>query len=179
MESTAFFEENSPGEAGETPITVEYLAGTVSGRFSTTPAGVILHGSRSGSQNTTRQEYEGTKRYAASGIDYGWSATIGDDVYCIHMGFDRWGWNARGASQRYLAVEFAQATVDRPISDAQVRAFAHFFLEARKFWPQLPAYFPTHAELAEGVMDGKTDVFPRGDPRTEELRARIHRALGF
>lgn len=148
--------------------------------FTAIPQGVILHGSRSGSGNDTAAEYRGTANYAASGIELGWNATIGDDIYAIHMPCDRWGWNARAASQRYLAVEFAQATADRPISDAQVNAFCHWFeKEARRVWPGLALVFPTHAELPEGQGDGKTDVFPRGDQRADELRARIVARLGF
>lgn len=147
------------------------------------PQGVILHGSRSGSAtNTTAQEYLGTARYAVNepgGL--GWNATVGDDQIAVHMGYDQWGWNARGCSPVYLAVEFAQAVEARSISDAQVRAACWFFQQARARWPNLPANFPTHAELdgtpAYGQRDGKTDVFSRGSPRADELRARIYARL--
>jgi hypothetical protein len=108
---------------------------------------------------------------------YGWNATIGDDEISIHMGANQWGWNARGCSDDYLAVEFAQPTVSHQISDAQVRAFCWFVRACRQTWPSLTQYFPTHAELdgtaPYGIYDGKTDVFPRGDSRTAALRARI------
>lgn len=152
----------------------------MAGQFTATPQGVILHGSRSGSQNDTLAEYRGTARYAGSGIELGWHATIGDDLVSIHMDAKAWGWNARGASQRYLAVEFAQATADRPVSDAQVRAFCWWLDNmAKAAWPSLPFTFPTHAELPEGKADGKTDVFPVGDARADELRSRIMARLGF
>lgn len=155
------------------------LAGTSAGAFAATPRGVILHGSRSGAPNTTHQEFVGTARYATvepNGL--GWNATVGSDEIAIHMAYNRWGWNARAASSHYLAVEFAQAHVSDPIDDGQVRAFCWFFAGARKTWLGLPATFPTHAELDGtpeygGYLDGKTDVFPKGDPRTTNLRKRI------
>jgi len=153
------------------------------GAFATQPQGVILHSSRSGSGNDTAAEYRGTVAYAetgAGGQDLGWNATIGDDIYAVHFPCDRWGWNARAASQHYLAVEFAQATADLAISDAQVNAFCHWLQkQALARWPGLPLVFPTHAELPEGVADGKSDVFPKEDPRADELRARIMARLGF
>lgn len=158
----------------------EFRQGVVAGKFASAPTSVILHGSRSGSGNNTEQEYQGTSNYAMNepgGL--GWNATIGDGKYCMHMNMDQWGWNARGASQKYLGVEFAQATADLPISDAQVEAFCAFFAEAKKTWPNLGTDFPTHAELPEGIADGKSDVFPIHDPRADELRARIMARLGF
>lgn len=151
----------------------------MAGVFANTPAGVILHGSRSGTGNNTAQEYTGTARYAGSGIELGWHLTIGDDIYAEHMTPKQWGWNARAASQKYLGVEFAQATVALPISDAQVRAFCWWFKNvARVTWPNLPTTFPMHSELPEGIADGKTDVFPKGDSRGDELRTRIMARLG-
>lgn len=124
----------------------------------------------------------GTANYAASGIELGWNATVGDDEVALHMGFNEWGWNARASSDDYLGVEFAQPTVDRPISDGQVRAFVWFYQQARFRWSSLANNFPTHADLDGtagygGYHDGKTDVFPRGDPRTDELVARINKRL--
>jgi hypothetical protein len=107
----------------------------------------------------------------------GWSATIGEDRVALHMGFNEWGWNAREHSSIYLGCEFAQPTVIAAISDGQVRAFAWFVREAKKTWPGLPMFFPTHAELPAGIRDGKSDVFPLGSIWTEELRARIRIAL--
>ena len=109
---------------------------------------------------------------------YGWNATIGDDEIAVHMAHSRWGWNARGASSRFLAVEFAQAVEAKPISDAQVRAFVWFLNDALRVWPNMPLYFPTHAELDGsaiygGTYDGKTDVFSKGSARATDLRNRI------
>lgn len=149
--------------------------GVTGGTFATTPLGVILHGSRSGIPNRpTLTEYLGTCSFAVSNsAGLGWTATVGDDRIALHYPYTRWGWSAREASSQYLAVELAQATVGQPISDGQVRAFCWFFEQARKVWPRLPKVFPTHAELPSGKRDGKSDVFPLGDQRADELRARI------
>lgn len=147
------------------------------------PKGVILHGSRSVVNRSVHDEFIGTANYAHfSPLGLGWNATIGPDEIALHMPHDAWGWNARGCSQLYLAVEFAQAHVTDPIDDGQVRAFCWFFGEARKRWPNLPAYFPTHAELDGtveygGYHDGKTDVFPKSSQDTTDLRVRIHARL--
>ncbi len=169
--------DNPP--ATEPPVvytpTIEQVRGNASGTFQVQPQGVILHGTRSGQNYTTRQEYDATVNYVKNGAGgLGWSATIGDDVIALHLLAGEWGWNSRAASSKYLAVEFAQATVDREISPAQVKVFAWWFLNrARVAWPNLPLTFPTHAELPEGQADGKTDPMPRGDPRADQLRARI------
>jgi hypothetical protein len=147
--------------------------------FAGTPRGVILHGSRSGHPQSTHAEYVGTANYAVDEPNgLGWNATIGDDEVAIHILSDEWGWNARTASSHYLAVEFAQPTVNDPISDAQVRAFCWWWIETKKMWPSLSKYMPTHAELDGtieygGYTDGKTDVFPKTDARATELRQRI------
>lgn len=92
-----------------------------------------------------------------------------------------WGWNARGCSSLYLAVELAQPVEAAGISDAQVRAFCWFVQWAQRDWPSLPMNFPTHAELdgtvPYGPHDGKTDVFALHSPRTIELRDRIKARL--
>lgn len=160
---------------------IELVQGNVAGTFAAQPQGVILHGTRSGQQGySTEQEYRATVNYVGGGAaGLGWSITVGDGVYCAHMSPMHWGWNARGASRRFLAAELAQPTSDHPISDSQVSAFCWWFLNiARVAWPNLPAYFPTHAELPEGIIDGKSDVYPRGDGRADELRGRIMTILG-
>lgn len=155
--------------------------GSAAGAFGATPRGVILHGSRSGiAGRPLATEFGGTAQYAMSEPNgLGWNATIGSDAIAIHMDAAKWGWNARGCSKLYLAVELAQATVDDPITDGQVRALCWYVAtRLRPMWPLLPLAFPTHAELdgtAEygGTVDGKSDVYPRNDPRADELRARI------
>lgn len=142
---------------------------------------MILHGSRSGiAGRPTLLEFSGTAQYAMvepNGL--AWTATIGDDALAIHLPPDVWGWHARGCSPRYVGAEFAQATVGDPISDGQVRAFCYLFASIlRPVFPTLPLSFPTHAEVDGtaaygGVLDGKSDVFPRSDPRADELRRRI------
>lgn len=155
------------------------------GTFSRMPLGVILHGSRSGAAgNPLDREYVGTASYEVSnGASLGWNATIGDGRVALHLGPNQWGWNARSASKFYLAVEFAQPTVDDPITEGQVSAFCDWFQQyILPAWPDLPQVFPTHSELDGtaiygGYHDGKTDVYPRGDPRSDELRARIQARL--
>jgi hypothetical protein len=140
---------------------------------------VILHSSRSGrASNSTHDEFEGTAAWNGNNPDgLSWNATIGEDEIAIHHDADEWGHNARGCSDNYLAVEFAQPVESRDISDAQVDVFCWYFMETRKRWPELPLRFPTHAELdgtAEyGRFDGKSDVFSKGSPRADELRTRI------
>jgi len=143
---------------------------------------VILHGSRSNQDLTIAQEFAGTSSWAQQGapytnvdgsVDYlGWNATIGENVVALHIGCKQWGWSARLYSHVYLAVEFSQCKEFDPIGDAQLRAFVWWFLHvARVAWPDLPAVFPTHAELDRllTVPDGKTDAFTNG----AELRGRI------
>lgn len=156
-----------------------------SGTFSGTPNGVILHGSRSGvAGNPKASEYTGTANYEVNNTaDLGWNATIGENIVAVHLTPKEWGWNARNSSQKHLAVEFAQATVDEPLTDAQVDAFVAWLKErVLTVYPDLPLAFPTHAELdgtAEyGTYDGKSDAFPKGDARTDDLRARIMARLG-
>lgn len=176
------FDRPVPPSLPYTPIVLS-RPGAMAGSFMVAPKGVILHGSRSGVEaNSTHQEFVGTSNFAAGGAGgLGWNATLGDDEIAIHMGADEWGWNARGVSGSFLAVEFAQPTVDDGVSDGQVRAFCWFFERCRQRWPSMDRYFPTHAELdgtdAYGPYDGKTDVFPNAAARTEDLRRRINARL--
>jgi hypothetical protein len=152
----------------------------VSGHYASTPKGVILHGSRSGHPQSTSAEFHGTRRYAVNEPNgLGWTATVGDDEISIHMAPTEWGYNARGCSSKYLAVELAQPTEADPITPGQVNALCwairRLWLPA---WPALPLHFPTHAELdgtAEygGQYDGKTDVYSRGSRAADKLRNRI------
>jgi hypothetical protein len=142
------------------------------------PRGVILHGSRSGKAgNPQAAEYLGTARYEQSNTaGLGWHVTVADDRVAVHLDPREWGWHALQASKVYLGCEFAQPTVDEPITDAQVDAFcAWFSSRVQPAWPGLPLHFPSHAEADRefGVNQGKTDAFPLGDPRMDDLRARI------
>ncbi len=141
-----------------------------------TPVGVILHGTRSGQDYSIEQEYRATLNYVRSGASgLGWTCTIGENAIALHMTPRYWGWNARSASQRHLAVEFAQAKLGDEITDKQVSNFCWWFLNvARETWPNLPMAFPNHSDLPEGVQDGKSDVEPRGE---HSVRDRILAAL--
>lgn len=151
------------------------------GAFGQTPRGVILHGSRSGRVGIGRQEeFDSTSGWAANPSNVlGWNITCGEDEYDRHLDERDWGWDAFQASTIYLGCEFAQAVEAWPITDAQVRAFCHWFATyARTVWPGLPLHMPTHAEVEHSgetgrPPTGKTDVFSYSSPRTAELRARI------
>jgi hypothetical protein len=158
---------------------IDHDEGTIGGRYTSQPVGVILHGSRSGvAGRSVEAEYHGTRGYAASGIELGWTCTVGNDAVSLHMTPAHWGWNARGASSRYLAVEFAQPTVAYTITDAQVRAFCWWLQYiALAQWPDLPFHFPMHSELPEGKADGKSDTYLPSDPRADDLRQRIAACL--
>lgn len=126
-------------------------------------------------------EYRSTANYAASGIELGWNATIGPDIISEHIPVTHWGYNARAASSSSLAVEIAQGQVHMPISDSQVNALAWWIrnrvLSVYGSWELGPTFYPTHAEVEvwglTGQVDGKTDVFPYGDRRADELRQRL------
>lgn len=171
-----------PTPPPEPPVLVDRgYPGTWANRYTVVPHGVILHGSRSGKRQSIAAEYRSTAGYATQ-TDLGWHATLGERVYAVHMDAYSWGWNARAASSRYLAVEFAQPTEADAITDGQVDAFVAWFRDvALRAWPSLPRNFPTHAEVEArgetGAWDGKSDVFSNGSLRTDELRDRIWKRL--
>lgn len=166
-------------DGGDSGVTFEdYRDPEPAGRFDAMPKGVVLHGSRSGSAGNPKQkEYLGTARYEQSNtLGLGWHATIGENVVAVHLTPQEWGWHALQASKVYMGVEFAQATVDEPITDAQVNAFCAWFKKyVAPAWPSLPLHFPSHAEVDRefNQQQGKTDAFPFGDPRMDDLRGRI------
>ena len=124
-------------------------------------------------------EFPGAAEYEINRTDgCGCNATIGNDCVALHLGWKRWAWHARAASRYYLSFEIAQGTVHNEVTDAQVRAVAWCIRDAQDAWDEeIPLHMPTHAELEAsgqtGKIDGKTDVYPAGDPRADQLRARI------
>jgi hypothetical protein len=153
------------------------------GRFPAMPKGIILHGSRSGvAGNPKDAEYAATARYeVANPNGLGWHATIGEGKVAVHMTPQEWGWHALQASKVYIGIEFAQAVEGEPITDPQVAALADWIkTRVQPAWPTLPLHFPSHAEAdrEQGVSQGKTDAFKLGDPRMDELRARLMAQLG-
>ncbi len=152
--------------------------------FLVTPKGFILHGSRSGSTtNTKAKEANGTANWCLNNPDdLSWHATIGENEYYTHMPMNRWGWNARAASDDYIAVEFAQAQRGEAITDAQVEAFVHFVKnQVLPVWPNIPLNMKTHADVEKsgetGRIDGKDDVFAYQSVAAETLKQRIMEQL--
>jgi hypothetical protein len=140
---------------------VALVPGNVAGSLSR-PRGIILHATRSGvAHYDATEEYDATVRYVRNGAGgLGWNVTVGPGRLAIHMSPRQWGWNARGASSQYLAIEFAQSQLGRAILDSQIEAAA-WWIAAHV----LPAWgtnvvqsLPEHRELAEGIADGKSDV---------------------
>jgi hypothetical protein len=182
-EARAILGEPEPGASGI--VYEDFRDPEPAGRFTSVPKGIILHGSRSGvAGNPKAQEALGTARYEQSNTaGLGWSATIGERWVAVHLTPQEWGWNARGCSDNWIGVEIAQATVDEPITDLQVEALADY-IKTRLLpaWPSLPMVVHAHAELdgtpEYGPRDGKSDVFPKGDVRMDDLRRRLRAALG-
>lgn len=159
----------------------------IQGTFAHVPAGVILHGTESGSTtNTVYQEWLGTCHYVQGGAlrwtddvppepyYVAWQATGGEDMIGRHMRADEWGWHAGADSKVFLGYEFAHARTFQPISNASVNAFCWWFVHvARDRWPTLPAVFPCHSERPQGQSIGKVDAFPANSASANGLRARI------
>lgn len=180
-EARAILGESAPASAVVYDI---MTSPQTAGRFAATPKGIILHGSRSGrARNPKDAEYRGTAAWAVNNPNgLAWHATVGENRVAVHMGAREWGWHARSASPFYLGAELAQATVDDPITDAQVDALADWIkTRILPAWPDLPMHFPSHAEVEAsgetGARDGKTDAFPVGDARMDDLRNRLYARL--
>ena len=165
---------------------IQKRTGHIAGTFSGVPKGFILHGSRSGAAgNSKAREALGCANWCVNNPDgLAWHASIGENEYYVHMNANQWGWNARGVSDEYVAVEFAQATEAEDITDAQVNAFVHWAQTVvLPVYPNIPLVLVTHAEVDGtaaygGQFDGKTDVFRKTDPRSQQLKDRILAQLG-
>lgn len=156
------------------------MPGNVAGSFIATPLGIILHSTRSTvARYSEREEWGATINYVRNGAGgLGWHATIGPGLCAIHMAPDQWGHNAREHSAAYIAIELAQSTVDKPISDAEVETAAWYIKEhVLPRWPALPMNLVLHSELPAGRRDGKTDAYAHDDPRGAELKQRLRRWL--
>jgi hypothetical protein len=160
-----------------------YSEGHVVGAFAKQPSGIVLHGTRSGQSWGLAEEFASTVAWAKSPNNpYGWNVTVGPGVYATHMRADQHGLNCgTRESKLYLACEFCQPLRYTPITDEQVATLAAWYrAEVLPQWPKLTPdilVMPTHPEMPQGKADGKDDPFPRGDQRTEDLRARIYAAL--
>lgn len=146
--------------------------------FLVTPKGFVLHGTRSGREQSIEAEFAGTVSYAVNGANgLAWNYTIGNSVVAVHVPPVRYGWNARRASMYYVAMEIAQGTVDGAVTDEQVDGIVRAIQHALKAWPDMPLNLVTHAELEKtgqtGVIDGKTDIYPYLAPESDALKQRI------
>lgn len=155
--------------------------GQPAGTWASKPAGILLHGSRGGNPNR-QAEFLGTAHWCHNNSDgLSWHVTVGDGAYIQHLTMQEWGWHAREASKIYIGVEFAQPTVNDAITDAQVGAFSKWYKDVVAIsWPHLVGpklVLPAHSETVPGVKDGKSDPFPKGDARNDELRARLYAAI--
>lgn len=122
----------------------------------------------------------GTVGFAEGGAnDLAWHATVGDDEVAIHLEADEWGYHAREFSRDWIGIEFAQATIDRPICDAQIRAALWYLRRCvLPVYPELDlSHFMFHSECAAGVRDGKTDPFANHSSELADLRRRILETL--
>lgn len=156
------------------------VPGHIAGHFHSPPRGIILHATRSGKAGRSEaDEFGATLKFVASGAGgLGWHATVGPGLVALHLPAQRWGWNAREHSSEYLAIEFSQAQLGDPISDASIEAAAWWIEHvARPAWPDLPLNLVHHSELPAGIRDGKTDVAPRGSAEAESIRERLRRLL--
>lgn len=148
------------------------------------PSYLVMHGTRSGTDNTIREEFDGNRAYVVTNTKgYSWHVTVGEDAYSVHLPMDKWGWHANEDSQRSLGVEFAQPTVNHTINEAQVRAFCAWF--KAEVLPVYPFFnlaaegkMRMHSELLSGQRQGKTDVYPLGSARWPVLREQIIEQLG-
>lgn len=146
-------------------------------------AGVIFHGSRSGKAgNPLDAEYRGTASYEVNNsLSLGWNATIGPGKVALHLSPKAWGWNARAASDKYVAVEIAQPTIDDPLPESVGIALGDYIFD--HVWPVWGEiwHFPSHAELElwgeTGKKDGKTDLYPAGDERMNAFRQIVYDRL--
>lgn len=154
------------------------------GTFTTTPKGVIFHGSRSGkSGNPLDAEYKATANYEVNNAGgLGWNATVGPGKVAIHLDVRSWGWNARAASDKYIGVEIAQPTINEPLPDSVPVALADYIFDhVWPVWGELDWHFPSHAELEgwgeTGQVDGKTDLYSMGDERMNAFRQKVYDRL--
>lgn len=176
-----------PNTAPEVPgMTVyeQYPDPEPAGRFTAPPKGVIFHGSRSGrAGNPLDAEYKATAGYEVNNpLGLGWNATVGPGKVAIHLDVRSWGWNARAASDKYVAVEIAQPTVNDPLPDSVPVALADYIFDhVWPVWGELDWHFPSHAELEAwgetGQKDGKTDLYPVGDERMNVFRQTVYDRL--
>lgn len=156
------------------------MPGSVAGRLTRTPIGIILHSTRSTvARYSEAEEWGATVNYVRRGAaGLGWHATIGPGLLAIHMEADEWGHNAREHSSTYIAIELAQSTADKPISDESVESAAWYVRDrVLPRWPALSMNLVLHSELPAGVRDGKSDAFPRDDERGADLKLRLRALL--
>jgi hypothetical protein len=154
-----------------------YVVGAIS-----TPRGFLLHASRSGAAHDNAREFAALCNVARSNEQgLGWHASIGPGVVAVHMSPTMWGWNAREHSRDYIAAEFSQGQLWGEIEDSQIDAYCWWVQnEVLPVWPNIPRVFVHHAQLAAGIRDGKTDVYPNTQPLAQrDFVQRIKNRLGW
>ncbi len=146
------------------------------GRYSLTPA-ALIHGTRSGrSDYTLDQEFYSTVNYVKSGAaGMAWGFTIGDNKYAVHLPVDQWGYHCREESDDFIGFEFAQPVATWSVTDGQVAAFGHAI---KNFvLPRYPDFdvrrMLMHSQINPGIRDGKSDVYPKLDPRWPRLKEKL------
>jgi hypothetical protein len=145
-------------------------------------AGVILHGSRSGRVgNPLANEGKGTASYEVNNsLGLGWNATAWPGHVAIHLPADQWGWNARNASDNYVAIEIAQPVESDPIGNVHIAVADYIFDHVWPRWGEV-WHFPSHAELEDwgetGANDGKTDLYHTGAAEMNAFRDKVYARL--
>ena len=159
------------------------------GKFERVPDAVI-HGSRSGNTlRTLHQEFMGTATYCQlNPHGLAWQFTIGEDEYAQHLPADevgfRAGWHASEANFTHLGFEFAQRVARDTITSDQIDAFGHAVVNRvvpiyPKWLDGLDRRLVMHSELAGGIEQGKSDVYPRFDSRWPKLKHQLIGACAY
>lgn len=148
----------------------------IQGIYPRTPA-CLIHGTRSGKiENTLDQEFQGTVNFLVGGAGgLAWTFTIGSDEYAVHLPVDAWGYHCRELSDEFIGFEFAQPLVTWSVTEGQVRAFGHAV--RNHVLPVYPEFdvrrMLMHSQINPGIRDGKTDVYPKLDPRWPRLKEKL------
>lgn len=99
-------------------------------------------------------------------------------MLAIHLTPKEWGWNAREHSNDYLAVEVAQANLGDPLGPRTIDTIAWYVVyQVLPVWPTLPMFFPQHSTLPAGIVDGKSDLYPKDSPEIAVFEGKLLAAI--